>query len=208
MNEKQFGYGFEYDTDGDCCYEGFSYGSNRVCYGIEYYDMEQKKYEGGLINGKRFGCGEIYNRFQHLDYSGMMLMNRILDSKWTYPIIHSHLDEVVWPNVTDTVRTIRICNIPTIKVIQISSSTFSNLQVFQVENMLGLHEIIIGDNCSMASNGDCFIIKNCRRLESIQIGSSFTRCNLVEISECISIERIAVGEKAFMIFQKICFDSK
>ena len=208
LNDIQFGYGFEFDTNGLCCYEGFSYGSNRVCYGIIYDDMDQKEYEGGLVNGKRFGYGEIRNRRNELDYSGMLLMGSQLDNARTYPITHSHLDEIVWPELTDTIQTIQICNIPTIKDIYISSDTFGKLQVFRVENMPSIRSVVVNDNCGIASNGDCFIIKNCRRLENIQVGSSFTSCNLVEISQCASITRIEVREQAFMICHKILFESR
>ena len=208
LNGMQFGYGLEYDTNGLCCYEGFSYGSNWICYGIVYNDLEQKEYEGGLVNGKWFGYGEVYDRHNQLTYSGMLMMGSQLHNVRTYPIIHSHLDEVVWPELTDTIQTIQICNIPTIKDIYISSDTFSKLQAFRVENMASIHSIVIRDNCGIASNGGCFIVKNCRRLESIQVGSSFTRCGLVEISQCASITRIEVGEQAFMTCHKILFESR
>ena len=208
LNEMQFGFGVEFDSNGLCCYEGFSYGMNRVCYGIEYNNIEMKEYEGGLVNGKRFGHGEIFNRRNELEYSGMLLMGSPLGTNSVYPIIHSHLDEIIWPTLTEVIQTIRICNIPTIMKINLVDSTFCNLRVFYVENMPNTLSINIGDKCSTTSSGDSFIIKKCRRLESIHVGSSFTKCDFVEISECANIARITMKKQAFMICHKILFESR
>lgn len=70
FENMQFGWGKEYDREGNLRYEGFCLGSKYECYGTSYYDCGVIEYVGNFVFGMRFGMGSYYDRLSKLVNEG------------------------------------------------------------------------------------------------------------------------------------------
>ncbi|KAK8822624.1 hypothetical protein WA577_007890, partial [Blastocystis sp. JDR] len=76
LDEKPYGWGMLYDSEGEKKYEGFRIGEVNVCYGRSYYpDNGAIEYEGEIFEGKRWGRGIQYDRNGGVLYDGNWLNN-------------------------------------------------------------------------------------------------------------------------------------
>lgn len=70
FENMQFGWGKEYDSEGNLRYEGFCFGGKYECYGTSYYDCGVIEYVGNFVFGMRFGMGTLHDRLSKLVYEG------------------------------------------------------------------------------------------------------------------------------------------
>ena len=77
LSGKPYGLGKLYSAHGNLIYYGCMLDDQRVLYGKEFRDEEEPKlvYEGGLVNGMRYGVGILYKQDGSEEYSGEWIEN-------------------------------------------------------------------------------------------------------------------------------------
>ena len=206
LNDKPFGFGFEYSEEDNLVYEGFVFEGKRVCVGEEWNDDGNNNclvYEGGYCNGERCGEGTSYDLNGNVDFEGEWMNNHgITESEndlMNNLIIPMSIEEFVIGNRMFNDENITSLHFSPLlirlKRIEIGNECFKNVRDFVVDGLESLESVKIGANCfkiqwKRSDDGICRIT-NCPNLTQLKIGKNgFADFKSFELSNLNSIQSI------------------
>lgn len=230
------GYGKEFNEENNVVFEGFMYKQQKVCYGKEYRGIRENTngmnglvYEGGYVNGDRYGEGWVYNLKGAVEYSGRWIENRVAVKKVTLKdgddlIVPMSIEEVVIRG--DSFNDERITSLQfspllsRLRRIKMGDKCFRYVSEFTVSGLKRLKRLAIGSKCFKAPNPDSdedevddyesgsreYVcrITHCPRLKELLIrGESFETYNRFELSHVNSLQFLSVAWSCFYWLQEV-----
>lgn len=87
LDGRPFGWGKYFDSDNRLLYQGFMFGSTRICYGSSYYrnlSKEVVRYQGNYGWNEALGYGTRFDRQGNAVYEGEWISNHPLLSRSVY----------------------------------------------------------------------------------------------------------------------------
>ena len=158
LNEEPFGWGKQYDEDGELKYEGFSLFGEYALYGTLYYsDIHSISYEGTWCDSCRSGRGRQFDRNGSLVYEGRWVNDApAMDTLLTVPDSTDLL-----PLVSSLIVSLRIGE----------KCCCSNSSLV-LHSFPRLRELVIGDESfgKESDEGMVFACTHCPELVSISLG--------------------------------------
>ena len=211
LQNKPFGWGVLYDSEGEKAYEGFRIGSVNVCYGIKYYsDVQKVEYEGEWCEGKRWGRGVQYDRNGNTVFDGEWMDGEQIEKSMVLneenQLFHNHIEELI---VSDGCCNGRDCKVLDyscfikLRRLVVGKHCFMNVEIVRLIGLSQLESVVIG-YCSFIERfchwrndrHRCFYLKNCERLRELGIAChSFSNYSVCEIENLPSLEVIAMGRR-------------
>ena len=194
FNQQPFGYGNNYNGDGNRVYSGFMFEGKKVGFGTEYFaDNHAVDYVGIFMNDLRHGWGTSYDRYG----------NKLYEGDWRFG--KNDIEEIIDIQNDNDINMYTIHDL--IKELKIGDNCFNYHSGKLVINYFGrLETLKIGNKCF----GRITYVKisHCYKLKSIRImKNNFNLCsdskdNLkrdgsVEIAENPSLEEIIIGQFSF-----------
>ena len=173
-----FGYGEMYDDDGILLYKGIMINWKRFGYGTSYHDNGLKAYEGYWCDDNRFGSGKVYDRYGKFVnecewINGIESDTYEGDGSEPLNIGIKHLKLIDNCVLVDW----NVSWFSNLESIEIGDDCFGSVKTFQIDGLIRLKTIKIGNNSFTQGNkgfgndkSKSFHILNCESLESIQIG--------------------------------------
>ena len=197
------GWGCYYDEDNHLLFEGFRLSSCDVCYGIYYQchlETQLLYYEGMIYNGEHFGMGRFFNRHGEKEYEG----------EWIYDSnLFSEICRVV-PQDTEVTNLLSLTK-------QILFDNYSGAYFFSIHihQIWKLEQIVIGDYCMVSGEPGttqsplALTLSYLPNLRLLQIGNhSLTNYNMFSISCCPQLNRIFIGNTAFVSCWRLVIESR
>ena len=211
LQNKPYGWGVLYDTEGCKVYEGFRLGDVSVCYGTQYYsDLETIEYRGEIHEGKRWGRGLQYDRNGRIVFDGEWVNNNPTEKRIVVTrdseddlLLHTLLEEFI---VCDSCcngkewKLFYLSPLLNLKRLQVGNNCFQQVEVFKLIRMNHLERIEIGEECFRErlcekNPNHHFYLKNCERLRELKMGCwSFSDYSVCEIENVPSLEVIEMGD--------------
>ena len=210
LNNKPYGWGVLYDSEGEKKFEGFRIGGLNVSYGTQYYsDIEVIEYEGEWCEGKRWGRGTQYNRAGKVISKGEWMNNEQLRNQVVLgeenQLLHNRVEELV---VSD-----KSCNgrewtdydfsvLIKLRELRVGDECFMYVKEVNLIGLSQLERVVIGKN-SFTKHKDRydkdparhFHLKNCEKLRELKMGRySFSDYSVSEIENVDCLEVIEMGE--------------
>ena len=214
LQNKPYGWGVLYDTEGCKVYEGFRLGDVSVCYGTQYYsDLETIEYRGEIHEGKRWGRGLQYDRNGRIVFDGEWVNNNPTEKRIVVTrdseddlLLHTLLEEFI---VCDSCcngkewKLFYLSPLLNLKRLQVGNNCFQQVEVFKLIRMNHLERIEIGEECFRErlcekNPNHHFYLKNCERLRELKMGCwSFSDYSVCEIEDVPSLEVIEMEAHNF-----------
>ena len=211
-----FGFGKLYDDDGLLVYEGIVINWKRFGYGVSYHNNGSVEYEGYWCDDKRCGRGKLYDRCGEFVKECEWYKGRESDAEYTGDgsrPIHIGTKHV---KLSDNC-VMRICDFSwlfKLESIEIGNNCFESVQSFSIDGFNTLKSLKIGDNSftkldnvlwtsityeeivEMCDRSKSFQIRNCKSLESIEIGEySFSDfAGDFELKNLNSLQSVRIGQ--------------
>ena len=210
LDEKPYGWGMLYDSEGEKKYEGFRIGEVNVCYGRSYYpDNGAIEYEGEIFEGKRWGRGIQYDRNGGVLYDGNWLNN-----EYEYRVAQRVLNN--GNQLPTTLEQLRIHNVMgdgkewkpldfscflNLQLLEVGDYCFRDVKEMVVTGLKKLRTLKIGRGCyriSIDPPRGCFSLKDCPELTEVHIGEgSFSHYTVCEIEHLDAVRRIRMEGENF-----------
>ena len=234
LNGKPFGFGREYSEDDNLVYEGFVFEGKKVYFGKEWNDDSNNNclmYEGGYLNGKRWGKGISYDLTGKMDYEGEWMNNHVMtvsekEKMMKSFIISMSIEEFVIGNEMfndENITTLHFSPLLVrLKRIKIGKKCFKHVREFVIDGLERLESVNIGEKCFSIidiskisrdeiisfnpTNGLCRIT-NCPNLRQLEIGwNSFSYFKSFELSNVNSLQSIKFGNHCFQNVREFVID--
>lgn len=181
LNEEPFGWGKQYDEDGELKYEGFSIFGVYALYGTLYYsDIHNISYEGTWCDGCRSGRGRQFDRNGSLVYEGRWVNDApAMDTLLTVPDSTDLL-----PLVSSLIVSLRIGE----------KCCCSNSSLV-LHSFPQLRELVVGEESfgKESDEGMVFTCMCCPELVSISLGDGamkfFSRLFVTSVHEMREVRR-------------------
>lgn len=222
-NGKPCGWGCLYSEEGYLSYEGFLYGTHRIGYGKQYYDLEkpQLQYDGGWVNNMFMGNGSLYDLTGSLMYTGSWI-----EGQSAIPLslavwrkgdcarsLTSLLEELVFE--TGSIKCNRtiasfLTILTSLQRLVLKNSCFQETSNFTLSFLPSLQSIDIEMHCFSAipageRDHSSLQVDHCPLLRSLTIGpKSFSDYHSFSLSSLPALERLSIGENGT---GKTCFDA-
>ena len=181
MDEYKQGRVIDLSDKGDR-WEGDSLNNSPFGYGCIYNSENQLVYKGFIFEGMKVCFGsEFYEDAGMIEYKGEYYKNM----RFGYGRLYDKKNELIyegdWYNNN---QPIELINVTLCKEMKSPSISF------------GVKELIIED--SYEGNGCNFILHSYPHLKSLHIGRNcFSNVNVFEISNCVELEEVFIGECSF-----------
>ena len=207
LNNKPYGWGVLYDSEGKKAYEGFRIGEVNVCYGTRYYsDIQKVEYKGEWCEGKRWGRGIQYDR------NG----NTVFDGEWMDDDPHHTIQSITMTDknqlLLSTIEQLHVskrsCNgeewtsldlspLLNLQLLEVGDNCFKNVKEMTVVGLPRLKKLTIGKKCFGGLDNKeqgSFVLKDCPELTEVHIGNESFLCYTVCVIEHLdALERIRMG---------------
>ena len=210
LNNKPYGWGVLYDSEGEKVYEGFRIGEVNVCYGTGYFaDIQKVEYEGEWLEGKRWGRGIQYDRNGKTVFDGEWMDDEQLNKRVVLneenQLLHIHIEELIVSNNSCNGKEwdeLDLSFMPNLRLLDVSDDCFKYVNEVKLIELNQLERVVIGRN-SFRKNKDYFVcdpdrhfyLMDCERLRELKIGCySFSDYTVCEIENVPSLEMIEMGE--------------
>ena len=210
LNNKPYGWGVLYDSEGEKVYEGFRIGEVNVCYGTGYFaDIQKVEYEGEWLEGKRWGRGIQYDRNGKTVFDGEWMDDEQLNKRVVLneenQLLHIHIEELIVSNNSCNGKEwdeLDLSFMPNLRLLDVSDDCFKYVNEVKLIELNQLERVVIGRN-SFRKNKDYFVcdpdrhfyLMDCERLRELKIGCySFSDYTVCVIENVPSLEVIEMGE--------------
>ena len=223
VNGKPCGWGCMFSEEGYLIYEGFLYGTHRIGYGKQYYDVEKPllQYEGGWVNNMFMGVGKLFDMTGSLLFDGSWIEGKstiprslvVLRSSNCFRTLTSLLEELVFEtgSIKDNLTIASFLTILTsLQRLVVKDSCFQTTYRFALSFLPVLQSVEIGMNCGSAipvgkRHQSLFQVDHCPLLQSLTIGpKSFSDYQSFSLVALPALKRLLVGINET---GKSCFDS-
>ena len=220
LDHNAYGFGHLYNTDNNIIYEGFMFNNQKVGFGKEFYpEGDQIIYYGSFLNNTRCGYGILYDKKNEIVYEGDWINGNGDCNKWySNPVditneyeFHSLIQEfrvgVHKEDMNDEVLENYNCS-------QFNRGTKSELSITKLKlvDFMNLEKIDIGVECFVETS--IFVVENCPKLESIEIGmlsfvllipdedeedisSKLNKKAIFSVTNCEKLEKINISDCCF-----------
>ncbi|KAK8820593.1 hypothetical protein WA577_006649 [Blastocystis sp. JDR] len=211
LNNQPYGWGVLYDSENRIAYEGFRIGDVNVCYGRSYFpDVQKVEYEGGWLEGMRWGRGIQYDRNGKTVFDGEWMNDdnqiekRVVLNEENQ-LLHSHIEELIVENNS--------CNGPEwtaldlsfmshLRLFKVGEECFESVKEVKLIGLNQLEKVVIGEKCFTKEKNSWrndpnrhFHLKDCERLRELKMGRrSFSDYSVCEIENVPSLRVIEMGE--------------
>ena len=214
MNNKPFGFGYEYSEDGNLVYEGFVYEGKKVCVGKEWNDDGNNNcsmYEGGYCNGERWGKGISYDLTGNVDFEGEWGNNHGMTGNekdlMHDLIVPMSIERFVTDNEMFNDKNITTLHfsplLAGLKRIEIGNECFKHVREVVIDGLESLESVKICKKCfridyEERDDGICRIT-NCPNLRQLEIVDySFEDFKSFELPNVNSLQSTNFGEYCFL----------
>ena len=210
LNNKPYGWGVLYNSEGEKVFEGFRIGGVNVCYGTRYYsDIQKMDYEGEICEGKRWGRGIQYDRNGKTVFNGEWMNDEHLSKRVVLnkenQLLHNHIEElIVRDNSCNGIEwtALDLSFISHLRLFAVGDDCFKFVEEVKLIDLSKLECVVIGENSFTKEKYDYrydpnrhFYLKNCERLRELKMGRySFSDYSVCEIENVPSLEVIEMGE--------------
>ena len=210
LNNKPYGWGVLYNSEGEKVFEGFRIGGVNVCYGTRYYsDIQKMDYEGEICEGKRWGRGIQYDRNGKTVFNGEWMNDEHLSKRVVLnkenQLLHNHIEElIVRDNSCNGIEwtALDLSFISHLRLFAVGDDCFKFVEEVKLIDLSKLECVVIGENSFTKEKYDYrydpnrhFYLKNCERVRELKIGRySFSDYSVCEIENVPSLEVIEMGE--------------
>ena len=209
LNNKPYGWGVLYNSEGEKVYEGFRIGGVNVCYGTRYYsDIQKMEYEGKWFEGMRWGRGIQYDRNGKTVFNGEWMNDEHLSKRVVLnkenQLLHNHIEElIVRDNSCNGIEwtAFDLSFISHLRLFAVGDDCFENVDEVKLIDLSKLECVVIGENSFTKEKYDYrydpnrhFYLKNCERVRELKIGyHSFSDYSVCEIESVPSLRVIDIG---------------
>lgn len=212
LNDKPFGWGVLYDSEGRMVYEGFRVNGVNVCYGRQYYaDISQIEYEGEIYEGMRWGRGIHYDRSRKVNYDGEWLHDEQLETNVTIipddSLLHNRIEKLVIADDCYNEEEWSVLDfglMRNLKSLKVGDGCFKQVKEVKMVGLNALKSVVIGEECftkikySSKKEQASFRLEDCPELLYLMISkdsfSDFTTCKIENMN---ALERIIMKKDAF-----------
>ena len=209
LNNKPYGWGVLYNSEGEKVFEGFRIGGVNVCYGTRYYsDIQKMDYEGEICEGKRWGRGIQYDRNGKTVFNGEWMNDEQLSKRVVLnkenQLLHNHIEELIVSNNSCNGMewtALDLSFISHLRLFAVGDDCFKFVEEVKLIDLSKLECVVIGENSFTKEKYDYrydpnrhFYLKNCERVRELKIGyHSFSDYSVCEIDSVPSLEVIDIG---------------
>lgn len=217
LDNQPYGYGIEYDEDGQMVYEGTMLRGEKFGYGTEYHDGNIKFYEGSFISDRKHGFGCLYDRNGHMENEGQYVLDKPLRDTVDSFLVHNRMETISIPSNTNTdiSSLILLDCLQGIRTITIGNSCFPKVRQLEIRGMKRLERLTIGTDSFTQKqeskerlDGTCCVI-NCTSLRFIDIGNrSFEDFHTLQLKSLPTLETLQLGENCFQYSPLLTLNGK
>ena len=205
-DNKPFGWGVLYDSEGEKVYEGFRIGDVNVCYGTQYYsDIQKVEYEGEWFEGKRWGRGIQYDRNGNTVFAGEWMNDEhikknVLITKDNQQF-HDRIEEMIVSDDScngEEWETLDLTCLHNLQDLNVGNKCFQHAIILSLVKLGKLKRVVIGDNCFRGKMGDNYCglyLTDCERVKELKIGhDSFNNTPTCRVRILPSLRAIENGD--------------